>query len=224
MRLAFALVAALLAMPVGAQTPDALSPPADPLDVRILRVVYSADGPVPAAVMRQTNAASEPAFLAVVPAAALGALATGSDLRPAIRMGASEATVVGLTFALKGLVQRPRPYRSLADVAARDRRHKSDAVLDPNSFPSGHASVSFALATSASLSYPEWYVVAPAMTWASLTALARVWHGVHYPSDIAAGAALGAATAVGVHLLLPDPSDVDDPATVPSTISLRIAL
>jgi membrane-associated phospholipid phosphatase len=97
---------------------------------------------------------------------------------------------------------------------------------DPYSFPSGHAAVSFALATSTSLSYPEWYVVVPAYAWATATSLARVWHGVHYPLDTMAGAAFGAGAAVLVHLLLPEVDGEDDELgtlrAAPPALTLRL--
>lgn len=65
-----------------------------------------------------------------------------------------------------------------------------------NSFPSGHATTGLALAVAGSM-------VAPAYRWLFWTiglaiALARVLYNVHYVSDVIAGAALGAATAVVV--------------------------
>ena len=67
--------------------------------------------------------------------------------------------------------------------------------------PSGHAALSFALVTSWSLSHPRWYVIAPGAVWASSVAVSRVWLGVHYPTDILAGAAIGAGVALLVYLV-----------------------
>ena len=65
-------------------------------------------------------------------------------------------------------------------------------VLSGRSYPSAHSSTSFAGAralSAAGLPAPPLYAVAVAM------ALSRPYHGVHYPSDILAGAALGDAVA-----------------------------
>lgn len=64
-----------------------------------------------------------------------------------------------------------------------------------SSFPSAHTSAAFSTATSLCLAYPKWYVIAPAMTWATYVGYSRVYLGVHYPSDVLAGAVLGAGSA-----------------------------
>ena len=64
------------------------------------------------------------------------------------------------------------------------------AEADP-SFPSGHTAAAFSLATSLSITYPKWYVIAPSAVWACGVGLARINQGVHYPSDVLAGAAIG---------------------------------
>jgi membrane-associated phospholipid phosphatase len=42
-------------------------------------------------------------------------------------------------------------------------------------------------------------VVAPAYTWAGLVAYSRMHLGVHYPTDLIAGAVLGSGTAILTH-------------------------
>ena len=59
------------------------------------------------------------------------------------------------------------------------------------SFPSAHASTSFAGARSLSRAWPP----APLYAIATAMALSRPYIGVHYPSDVVAGAALGTAVA-----------------------------
>lgn len=97
--------------------------------------------------------------------------------------------LVGLacTIAYKLLKRgtlRPRPFQSLRHVAA------GAAPLDAYSFPSGHTlhAVGFTLVA---LAYWPW--LAPALVpFTLLTAASRVALGLHYPSDVLAGAALGA--------------------------------
>ncbi|HNO93257.1 MAG TPA: phosphatase PAP2 family protein, partial [Anaerolineales bacterium] len=66
---------------------------------------------------------------------------------------------------------------------------------DPHSFPSGHAARAFLIAVLASALAPPWLAIA-LWVWAPLVALARVAMGVHYLSDIIAGAILGIIVAL----------------------------
>lgn len=105
-----------------------------------------------------------------------------------IAIGVSLASTAVITFGLKYTVNRDRPFVTYPDIIKR-----SDA--GSKSFPSGHTSSAFALATSLSLEYPHWYVVAPAYMWACSVGYSRMRLGVHYPSDVAAGAVIGAGCA-----------------------------
>ena len=192
----------------------------EPLDARLFRAVYVQDAPAVAGALRAAEASSLPVMFGAVPTAWAATLAAGLPLDPAARLTASEGAAVLVVFALKNTVRRPRPYRALRDVQARTRRHSHTDVLDPHSFPSGHAAFTFALATSASLSAERWYVTVPAMGFASAVALARVWHGVHYPLDITVGAAIGAGSALLVHALMPS-LDGDGEAAVVIPIVVR---
>jgi membrane-associated phospholipid phosphatase len=69
------------------------------------------------------------------------------------------------------------------------------------SFPSGHSSLAFATAASLSIQYHKWYVTVPAYLWAGSVAYSRVYLGVHYPSDVLAGAAIGVGSAYLAHWL-----------------------
>ena len=66
---------------------------------------------------------------------------------------------------------------------------------DPHSFPSGHAARAFLIAVIAAGLGPGWLAFI-LWIWAPLVALARVAMGVHYLSDIAAGALLGSLVGV----------------------------
>ena len=76
-------------------------------------------------------------------------------------------------------------------------------ATDPHSFPSGHAARAFLIATIAAGLGPSWLAMA-LWIWAPLVALARVAMGVHYLSDIVAGALLGIVVAlIGLQIYPP---------------------
>jgi undecaprenyl-diphosphatase len=106
----------------------------------------------------------------------------------AVRVFLAMALAVALCDALshrfiKPLVHRARPEKAGVSVVLRTRSHGG------YSFPSNHAANSFSGATVLGLAYPAWRI--PALLIAALVAYSRVYVGVHFPSDVAAGAALG---------------------------------
>ena len=97
---------------------------------------------------------------------------------------------VAVAYGMKYLVDRERPYERYPD-----RVHPYSHESSP-SFPSGHTASAFALATSLCIKYPKWYVIAPSALWACSVGVSRMNEGVHYPSDVLAGAAIGAGCAI----------------------------
>jgi membrane-associated phospholipid phosphatase len=86
----------------------------------------------------------------------------------------------GVNTAIKYVVRRPRPPRpALVDT------------ISELSYPSAHASMSFAAASSLSEALPA----APLYAAATAMSLSRPYLGVHYPTDVLAGAALGLGVA-----------------------------
>ena len=115
-------------------------------------------------------------------------------LNKAIYIGASIAANFGLTYVLKYSVKRSRPYLTYP--------HLQHVVSEKSySFPSGHSSDAFATATSLSIVFPKWYVIAPSYLWAAGVAYSRLHLGVHYPSDVLVGCLLGTGTAYVCHRL-----------------------
>jgi membrane-associated phospholipid phosphatase len=112
-------------------------------------------------------------------------------LKDAIYIGTSVIEAVGITYAAKHIIGRDRPF-----VKYPDKIHVYGAPdADSPSFPSGHTAAAFSLATSLSITYPKWYVIAPSAVWACGVGFARINQGVHYPSDVVAGAAIGVGCA-----------------------------
>jgi membrane-associated phospholipid phosphatase len=109
-------------------------------------------------------------------------------LRKSIYIASSVVVTGILTAVTKYTINRPRPYRTYPFI-------EKEASGGSPSFPSGHTSEAFALATSLSLTYPKWYIIAPSFLWAGAVGYSRMDLGVHYPSDVLAGAILGAGCA-----------------------------
>ena len=110
----------------------------------------------------------------------------GAALDPASRPAYLRAVKVVLAAfaanqALKLVVRRRRPkVEGLPPLIE---------TMSQRSYPSAHATTSFAAAAALPLPAGPLYAVAGAM------ALSRVYLGVHYPTDTVAGAALGSAIA-----------------------------
>ncbi len=111
-------------------------------------------------------------------------------LKDAVYIGTSVAGTFVVSYGLKYLVDRARPYDAYPD------RVHPYSYEDSPSFPSSHTSTAFALATSLCVKYPKWYVIAPSALWACSVGVSRMNEGVHYPSDVLAGAAIGVGCAV----------------------------
>lgn len=109
-------------------------------------------------------------------------------------VASSTAVSYGFMLLIKHLVKRPRPFIQNINITPVYR-------ASGTSFPSGHTSSSFATATALSAAYPKWYVIAPSFFWAGATSYSRMYLGVHYPTDVAAGLTLGVGSAAAMSFL-----------------------
>lgn len=182
-RILFVLLAVLLFLPqLSAQN----------WDINALHRINSWDGRF----IRNYNrfiSRSEPYVAVGVPVAMAVAAWVKNDrdlLKDALYVGTGVAGAFVVTYGMKYLVDRERPYDRYPN-----RVHPYSYENSP-SFPSGHTSTAFALATSLSIKYPKWYVIAPSALWACSVGVSRMNEGVHYPSDVLAGAVIGAGCAV----------------------------
>ena len=97
---------------------------------------------------------------------------------------------------IKEWVGRPRPCHEIDGVSVIQGIHMLVDCGPGKSFPSSHATNSFAIGTVLSFYYPrlKWVF----LTCAALIALSRIAVGVHYPSDIMGGAIIGSLIALFV--------------------------
>ena len=109
-------------------------------------------------------------------------LFAGSEWRfRALVLAASIVVQAVTVLSIKFLIRRQRPEGEWGEVYRRG---------DPHSFPSGHATRAVMLAVMAIELGPAWFAWVLVL-WAPLVCLARVSMGVHFLSDILAGALLG---------------------------------
>jgi membrane-associated phospholipid phosphatase len=101
-----------------------------------------------------------------------------------------------IMYSAKNLIKRERPFVAYPN----DFFNHANKNAKGYSFPSGHTSLGFALATSLTLSYPKWYIITPSYLLAASVAYSRMNLGVHYFSDICTGAVIGAGCAYLAYL------------------------
>ncbi|MGN5633066.1 bifunctional phosphatase PAP2/diacylglycerol kinase family protein [Streptomyces sp. AC154] len=145
--------------------------------------------------------------------AAVGMAAFGGSARArraAFRGIASLAVAsAAINTVGKGAVRRERPILDAVPVI---RQLKRQPVT--TSFPSGHAASAAAFATGVALESKGWgAVIAPV---ALSVAASRVYTGVHYPSDVLAGAALGIGAAFALRGVVPTRGQLPAPGRPPA--------
>lgn len=125
--------------------------------------------------------------LALLPAAGAVLLFNPRQRRLGVTILLTLAAALIATLIVQYLALRPRPeaFRPVINT--------------PNfpSFPSGHAAAAFAFAAVVGLKYRRW--LGWALLLAALIGLSRIYLGVHYPSDIFAGAVLGSAVGAAAY-------------------------
>lgn len=115
----------------------------------------------------------------------------GLRKREWIRRGMSLLLCLGTTAVVCNLILKPwvariRPYDLL----------QFSIMIPPlsdYSFPSGHTSASFAAATAIYATHHKWGIAA--YVFAALMGFSRLYLGVHFPTDVLAGAVIGTVTA-----------------------------
>jgi undecaprenyl-diphosphatase len=148
--------------------------------------------------VRDVTALGSATVLAILTLAVAGFLAAVGKRHTALLLLGSVAGGVLFSTLLKGLYHRPRP-----DLVAHG------TYVATASFPSGHAALSAVtyltlgalLARVQSRRHVRAYVLAAAVLLTLLVGASRVYLGVHWPSDVAGGWALGCGWSVGAWFL-----------------------
>jgi diacylglycerol kinase family enzyme/membrane-associated phospholipid phosphatase len=185
--------------------PPGLHPLRDRLlasDCRLFEAVAARHWPGADRLLPRLSRAANHGVLWFATAAALSATRTPRARRAAVR-GVASLALASATINTVGkrTVRRTRPVLDPVPVVRRLERQPITT-----SFPSGHSASAAAFAAGVALESRGWgAAVAPL---AAAVAVSRVYTGVHFPSDVVAGAALGVGAAFAVRRLVP----VRDPA------------
>ncbi|MFI5673899.1 bifunctional phosphatase PAP2/diacylglycerol kinase family protein [Streptomyces cellulosae] len=176
------------------------------LDCKVFEFAAASHWPGAERVLPRLSRSANHGVLWFATAAAMAASRTPRARRAAAR-GLASLSLASLTINTLGKrsVRRPRP---VLDPVPLVRRLKRQPIT--TSFPSGHSASAAAFAAGVALESPSWgAAVAPV---AFSVAASRVYTGVHFPSDVLAGAALGTGAAFAVRALVPTRAQAVPPA------------
>ncbi|MBP0458007.1 bifunctional phosphatase PAP2/diacylglycerol kinase family protein [Streptomyces montanisoli] len=175
-------------------------------DRRVFRFAATRHWPGAEPVLPRLSTAANHGLLWLGAAAGIAALGSGARSRRAAARGLASLTLASATVntVIKHAARRERPGLDQVPVIRRLSRQPVTT-----SFPSGHAASAAAFAAGVALESKGWgAVVAPV---AASVAFSRIYTGVHYPSDVVAGAALGVGAALAVRGLVPTRSQMPSP-------------
>jgi undecaprenyl-diphosphatase len=112
-----------------------------------------------------------------------------SGMQAALHMALTGVAGLLVYKLIKNRAVRERPYITYSAIEC------ASAPLDRYSFPSGHTLHAVSFTVLLASYFPEW--TGPLAVLALLIALSRVILGLHYPTDVAAGATLGVGLGTG---------------------------
>lgn len=162
------------------------------IDLSILKSINKNEMPCWDKTMRLTSNSVYPA-LVIAPGSLLLTGYIQND-KPMMRNGVKTIAAIGLnmifTSGLKFSINRTRPFTQYPD----DVIKRTDA--GKYSFPSGHTSSAFAMATAVTLSTKKWYVAVPSYLYACGVGYSRMRLGVHFPSDVLGGMVVGIGSSL----------------------------
>jgi membrane-associated phospholipid phosphatase len=185
----------------GRDGPRALLAEAGQIDDAVYGAIAATSTPLLDVAMRRLSRAADHSKLSIAASAGL-ASAGGPRGRRAARSGlvAIAATSAVVNLIVKPIGGRRRPDRTAEGVpAAREVK-----MPGSRSFPSGHTAAAVAFATAVGQVLPVAGI--PLHCLAMLVGYSRVHTGVHYPSDVLAGALIGAVMADLTSVVVARPS------------------
>jgi membrane-associated phospholipid phosphatase len=162
------------------------------LDFSMLKTINKNEYPNLDISMRITSKSIYPVLIAAPGSLLLTGLVTKDKvmMRNGVKTGVAIGLNVLLTSGLKYAINRPRPFA----------QYPNDIIKRTNagsySFPSGHTSSAFAMATALSLSTKKWYVAVPSYAYACAVGYSRMRLGVHFPTDVLGGMVLGIGSSL----------------------------
>lgn len=157
------------------------------MDIELLKDINARNYPQWDKAMDVTSSSVYPALVVAPGTMLITGLATKnkelqrSAIKTCIGLGINTLITTGLKYG----VNRSRPYETYPNEVIQR------TSTGPYSFPSGHTSYAFSLATSVTLSTKKWYAAVPCYAYASAVGYSRMRLGVHYPSDVLAGMLIG---------------------------------
>lgn len=180
--------------------PQAVIDLVHPLDLELFRRISAIHHPAGDRVLPRLSRYANHSRLWMVIALVLAAFGGRFGKRASLR---GLIAIAGASFLanlpVKLLSRRPRPELEVP-LARRLAR-----LPTSTSFPSGHSASAFAFAVGASLEKPAMAAVLAPL--AAAVAYSRIYTGVHYPSDVVVGAALGAGVGFATRRLWPEVAD-----------------
>ncbi|MCX5330249.1 bifunctional phosphatase PAP2/diacylglycerol kinase family protein [Streptomyces sp. NBC_00140] len=176
------------------------------LDCRLFEFAAERNWPLAEPVLPRLSRSANHGVLWFAAAATMAACRTPRARRAAAR-GLASLTLASLTINTLGKrsVRRTRP---VLDPVPLVRQLKRQPIT--TSFPSGHSASAAAFAAGVALESPAWGAAVAPIAWS--VALSRVYTGVHFPSDVLAGAALGVGAAYAVRGMVPTRAQIVPPA------------
>lgn len=162
-------------------TPAQAIPDLGDYEIGVVRTINAAGSPFLDAPM---SLFSHTGFVIAAPLA-LAVASNPDGFTAPLLVVVSEGLAHGVNSALKPIFHRARPYASYPDLKTPNGKMEDD----PHSLPSGHAAVSFAAATALADTHPN--MALPAYGLAALISYSRMYNGLHYPTDLMAGALVG---------------------------------
>ncbi|MGI8706409.1 MAG: phosphatase PAP2 family protein [Sphingomicrobium sp.] len=172
-------------------------------DVEITDALGEHNGSLPVkALLKFSKLGDQPELRLISAGLVAAGLAVGNERlsRAGMRMLVAHELATAAKDFVKHRIDRTRP-RNARDRRQSKARPGGSTAKEHTSFPSGHSAGAVAVAQAFSREFPGQR--APALAAAGLIALGQIPKSAHYPTDVAAGAILGAASEAVIAIVWP---------------------